>query len=171
MNASLKTLQANASGFFDKVQNKHVDKMVCKAGCSKCCYVDLSVFTVEANLIRDWFQSLTSDRQNELRTLWRTELKDGENANGKKEKSCAFLKDEMCTIYEARPLICRTQGAPLFFQELNSFDVCPLNFSQSEIPPREDWLNVDRLNTLLAMLQGESQERVRLFDLMTDLLS
>lgn len=171
MNASLNTLQANASGFFDKVQNKHADKMVCRAGCSKCCYVDLSVFSVEANHISDWFQALSPERKAELRTLWKSELKDGENANGKKEKSCAFLKNEMCTIYEVRPLICRTQGAPLFFQELNSFDVCPLNFSNSEIPPREDWLNVDRLNTLLAMLQGESQKRVRLFDLMTELLS
>ncbi len=169
---SLKTLQHNAEEFFKKIQNHHSLKMNCKEGCSKCCYVDLSVFEIESERVKAWFLELSDSKKSELKLKWKTNFsKMGENAKGESQKACDFLIDDSCSIYEARPLICRTQGAPLFFQEQNLFDVCPLNFADQEIPEKKDWLNVDRLNTLLSIVQGGSDKRIRLTDLKMELMN
>ncbi len=170
MNKPIVTLQANASGFFDKIMLKYPREMICKEKCSKCCFVDLSVFQVEADRIFEWFVSLPESEKNELAGKWKRPVIEGENAKGEKNQSCVFLKDDSCTIYEARPLICRTQGAPLFFDESKLLDVCPLNFKDVELPPREDWLNVDRMNMLLTLAQGKDTTRISLKKLQKKML-
>lgn len=71
---------------------------------------------------------------------------------------CRFLdENQACSIYEARPIICRSHGAPIFSKEGDDavVDVCPLNFRDD---PRlatlrsEDFVNIDLLNQLLALL-------------------
>lgn len=158
----IETLQENASGFFDKVFAKHSTSIKCKEGCSKCCYTDISVFEVEAKRIREWFQSQTNEKKEILKELWQTPTGPG---------ACSFLYNDSCSIYEARPVICRTQGAPLFIQAENVLDYCPLNFEAGD-PPKEDWLNLDRLNTLLSFAAKSSglDERLRLKKLKVELL-
>jgi len=148
------SLQENASGFFDKVQSKYAAQMKCAEGCAKCCYTDISVFEVESENIKEWFNSQSDEKKSELKTLWQTPVNAG---------ACAFLYDEKCSVYEARPIICRTQGAPLFVQSQNVLDYCPLNFEAGD-PPKEDWLNLERLNTLLSFAASTSgqDKRVRL---------
>lgn len=150
----INSLQENASGFFDKVQAKYSAQMKCTEGCSKCCYTDISVFEVESENIKEWFESLSEERQSELKTLWQAPVNAG---------ACSFLYNERCSVYEARPIICRTQGAPLFLQSENVLDYCPLNFEAGD-PPKEDWLNLERLNTLLSFAASTSSQdkRIRL---------
>ncbi len=158
----IETLQENASGFFDKVSSKHSTAMKCKEGCSKCCFTDISVFEVESERINEWVNSLSEERRSELKNLWATPNESG---------ACSFLYNDRCTIYEARPIICRTQGAPLFVQVDNTLDYCPLNFEAGD-PPKEDWLNLDRLNTLLSFAAKTSglDKRIRLKKLKEKLL-
>lgn len=148
------SLQENASGFFDKVQSKYSAQMKCTEGCAKCCYTDISVFEVESENITEWFNSQSEEKKAELKTLWQTPVSAG---------ACAFLYNDRCSVYEARPIICRTQGAPLFVQSENVLDYCPLNFEAGD-PPKEDWLNLERLNTLLSFAASTSgkDKRVRL---------
>jgi Fe-S-cluster containining protein len=148
------SLQENASGFFDKVQNKYSAQMKCTEGCSKCCYTDISVFEVEAENIKEWFSNLSEERKSEIKNLWQDPVEKG---------ACSFLYNDRCSIYEVRPVICRTQGAPLFVQADNVLDYCPLNFEAGD-PPKEDWLNLDRLNTLLSFAAKTSglENRIRL---------
>ena len=150
----IETLQENASGFFDKINTKYSNQMKCKEGCSKCCFTNISVFKVESERIVEWFSSLEPVVQNELRELWKTKNETG---------ACTFLYNDRCTIYEARPVICRTLGAPLFLQSENVLDYCPLNFEAGD-PPKEDWLNLERLNTMLSLAAKTSglEERIKL---------
>lgn len=146
--------------------------MQCKKGCSRCCYVDLSVFSIEADFIRDWFNRLSGTHQNELKHLWEIPGKEALNFNGETVESCPFLVNETCSIYEARPIICRTQGLALLF-ELNgeeATDACPLNFNNSELEVG-DLLDLDRLNYILSTLQVQQggEERVKLEDLKKEL--
>ena len=159
----IETLQENASGFFDKLHQQHAASMKCKEGCSKCCYTDISVFEVEAERIRQWFLTQSPEEQKVLTDLWATENEKG---------ACSFLYNDRCSIYEARPVICRTQGAPLFVQVDNVLDYCPLNFEAGD-PPKEDWLNLDRLNTLLSFAAKTSglDKRIRLKKLHQELKS
>ncbi len=163
MKKPIESLQENASGFFDKVHAKYKDQMKCKVGCSKCCYTDISVFEVESAHITEWFNAQSEEKKQELKTLWQTPVEAG---------ACSFLYEDCCTIYEARPIICRTQGAPLFIQSENVLDYCPLNFEAGD-PPKEDWLNLERLNTLLSFAASNSgqDKRVRLKKLKQSLIS
>ena len=72
MSNPIVTLQENASGFFEKIAQKHSDKMKCKKGCSKCCQIDISVFEIEADRIEEWFYAQESGEQERLLELWNT---------------------------------------------------------------------------------------------------
>lgn len=159
----IESLQENASSFFDKIMTKYPDEMTCKAGCSKCCHTDISVFKVESQRIISWFNSLSAETKSELKSLWQDQTEKG---------ACTFLYNDRCSIYDARPVICRTQGAPLFIATENILDYCPLNFKEGD-PPKEDWLNLERLNTMLSLAAKSSglDERVRLKKLKDYLLS
>jgi len=108
-------------------------------------------FEVEATRLINWFHSLSEDDKVKLKNLWKTEVKEG---------ACTFLYNDRCSIYEARPIICRTQGAPLFIQSENVLDYCPLNFEKAD-PEKEDWLNLERLNTLLSFAAKTTGEEKR----------
>ncbi len=155
------SLHENASAFFDKVLAKNSQQMDCKKGCSKCCQTDISVFEIEADRIRDWFKSQASTDKVNLLKLW--SLPSG---NG----SCTFLVNDSCTIYDARPVICRTQGLPLYVSSENSLDYCPLNFKSGD-PEKSDWLNLERMNTLLSIAAKSMKKegRIRLLKLKLEL--
>lgn len=138
-------------------------KSLCKNGCSKCCYTDISIFEVEASNIKKWFAGLSVDQQNEIREKWKIPQTEG---------SCAFLRNESCTIYEARPLICRTQGLALRYVEEGEpyIDICPLNDEMIEEMEDEDVMNLDLLNTIVSKLEtesaaGKNRPRISLKDL------
>ncbi len=155
-----KLLHDNVSHFFSEFAKKYESHMSCRAGCSCCCYTDLTVFVSEAAEILRWFFSQTDVVKKELVENWKQSKKAGPDAAGNLQKPCVFLANNRCTIYEARPTICRSQGLPLLFRETNlktketilHVDYCPLNFvEQDSLPPRAEWLDLDRLNTLQSL--------------------
>lgn len=158
------SLHENASNFFDKVHQKNQEGMQCAKGCSQCCKVDLSIFEIEADRIRNWFNGLDSKEQNQLRGLW------SQSSEKAQEGYCEFLYGDSCSVYPARATICRTQGLPLFLEKENILDYCPLNFSENP-PEKSDWLNLERLNTMLSMAAAsvKRDQRISLKDLKKEL--
>ncbi|BBH51908.1 YkgJ family cysteine cluster protein [Fluviispira sanaruensis] len=163
----LVNLQENSSNFFNKFQDKFFNNMQCKSGCSKCCYVDISIFEVEAKSIIEWVKFLTPNKKKELlTTLESSASPEKQNTLGKKNKPCSFLRNDICTIYEVRPTICRTQGLPLQYKVSDvknqvqlAVDVCPLNFTEeNSLPDRADWLDLDRLNALQSIAENFYQK-------------
>lgn len=162
----IEQLHQKVSLFFDEIQGRLGQEMSCQAGCARCCYVDLSVFKLEADRIKNWFQSLPLEAKKILVQEWERPLECTENFNGEVTHACAFLRDNRCTIYEARPLICRTQGLALKYilENQTYIDTCPLNFQEIEIELK-DCLDLDRVNLILATLAGKEATRVKLSDL------
>lgn len=154
-------LQKNAQDFFDKVFSKNKQDMACAEGCSKCCHTDISIFTWEAQLIVQWFLAMTYEQKNELKSLWLKEQLKGEDQYGHEKVPCVFLYDDKCSIYFTRPIICRTQGAPLFIDD--RVDACPLNFTNG-LPDKTDWLELARLNTLSSFVQMNFQREFSFLD-------
>jgi uncharacterized protein len=113
---------------------QHEGRLACRAGCAGCCADGLTVFPIEAEVIRR--------RHGELLAT----------ATPHEEGACAFLDPEgRCRIYDARPYVCRTQGLPLRWldededgETYEARDVCPLNL---EGVPLEE-LEADALWTL-----------------------
>lgn len=107
-----------------RVARAHGERLRCARGCAGCCTDHLTVFEIEAARIR-------TDAP-----IWRSNARPGPPG------ACAFLDpDGACRIYHARPYVCRTQGLPLRWIEvepdgsLAEFrDICPLN---ADGPPLE----------------------------------
>ena len=154
MPSPLVTLYQNVEKFSEIFFQKNQKDINCRKGCATCCYTDLSVFELEAEHIRNWFEGLDEDQKVLLHKSWQEPQLAKKNIFGEMTTPCTFLVDDVCTIYEARPLICRTQGLLLkYIEDGNIFlDICPLNFSESPLPAPSEALDLDRLNTLLGML-------------------
>lgn len=72
--------------------------------------------------------------------------------------ACPLLVDDRCSIYEARPLICRTQGLPLLVEAEDGeqeVDFCPLNFTEAgavEDLDEDHLIPLDAMNMRLALI-------------------
>jgi len=154
--SSFKSLHENASSFFDKISTKYVENMSCREGCSQCCYNDdFKINSWEAAVITDWFLNLTPQMKSIFYTLWTKEQTKGLDLKGKESSPCAFLYEERCSIYSARPGNCRAQGVPLLIED--DVEHCPLNFIDLKVP-KEDWLDKNRLNKLSNFAQMTFQK-------------
>lgn len=71
---------------------------------------------------------------------------------------CPMLIDDRCSVYESRPMICRTQGLPLLIEAEDGeaeVDFCPLNFTDENAMADldQDYLvPLDDLNLKLALV-------------------
>ncbi len=147
-----------------KVTERRRADLSCRAGCSACCLVSLSVSPVEAAAILRFLPTLPAETRDRLRLR-------GQSAE---KGRCAMLEDDgTCAVYPARPLVCRTQGLPLRYPPglLPAASVrarttergqgvtgdlcwCPLNFTLAP-PAGEDVLDADRVDQMLAMVNQD----------------
>lgn len=122
-------LAAKVDAFFARVAGRHGDAMQCRAGCSACCVAGLSVTGVEAEAIREGLAAMPDEERARLRERARGR----ESARGEESAACPALDEEgRCSIYAARPLVCRSHGLPIRMPSgrgLPVIDACPKNFA------------------------------------------
>ena len=141
-----------------KLQARYSKHLVCRAGCSGCCHHHLSVFPVEAEHARAAIEALPGPTRARVEEQAREVIK--LEAQGK-PVYCPLLIDDRCSIYDSRPLICRTQGLPLLMEAEDGeqeVDFCPLNFTAAGAIDDldEDHLApLDALNLRLALANLE----------------
>lgn len=150
----LRQLQNRGSLFFDQFANKYSNDLACLNDCHRCCYTSISVFQWEAELIFDWFQSLAEDEKEKLKILWKSVTQEsGLDQFGKNQKPCVFLKNNKCSIYNARPGICRTQGLSFIID--GQKENCPLNFQNTTTgPSHNDYFNLQTWNEIVTNAQN-----------------
>jgi uncharacterized protein len=128
--------------------------IVCRLGCSACCECNLSVFEVEAAAVRAALAGLAKGMQ---RRLLRQACEASIREEAAKPVSCPLLLDESCTVYDARPIICRTQGLPLLIETGDAkqgVDFCPLNFagcSATDDLDKDHLIPLEEINSRLVM--------------------
>lgn len=137
---------------FSEIFAKHQTRFQCGRGCFGCCKAGLNVSNVEAEHIRSWL-----NENPEIVAMAQKSAKAQYHGDG----YCDFLsKDGECLIYEVRPIICRSHGAPVLVPDAEGSegelvgDVCPLNFADFDLRnlPQSDWIRVDTLNMILARI-------------------
>lgn len=137
-----------------KLSSHYAQHLVCRAGCSGCCHHHLSVFAVEAATVREAVEALPESLRARLQQQAREVL---ELETRGERVACPMLINDRCSIYESRPLICRTQGLPLLIKAEDGeadVDFCPLNFTATDAVADldEDHLvPLDDLNLKLAL--------------------
>lgn len=150
--AAREKIDAAADAVFDRRR----DDVACARGCSSCCVSGLTVLSVEATAIERHLDEVGLAR-----------------APSPPPGGCTFLDAEgACTIYEARPMVCRTHGLPLRMPEaspesravrrplkvLDDVEVCSLNFTERAFAPA-DVLDAERIAALLLVVEQRFRAR------------
>jgi len=130
-----KSLTEKLDAHEGKVMQRYSEYISCKKGCSDCCILE-SVFPVDAYMIYNAF--LTGEFSTDVLNFQET------------PERCVFLKDDICTVYTARPVICRTHGYPVLVE--GKADFCPENFKDLNSLDSEFILDLENLNKALASI-------------------
>jgi len=129
------------TAFLEYMHHKH---MKCKNGCALCC-IDFSVFPIEfyylLNELKE--QNVKHEPDSDLST-----------------EICVFLRSNSCTIYNQRPIMCRTHGLPILYANDNGeweLSACELNFTEFDFDEftDENTLPQDKYNSKLFLLNRE----------------
>ncbi len=166
-------LVAKVEAAFAQVREKFPDEVTCHKGCSDCCHALFDLTLIEALYVNTHFnEKFTGREKNALlekankadRKIYKIK-RDAYRAtqNGEKEESvvadvakqrirCPLLNEaDMCDMYEARPIACRTYGIPLAIGGKGR--TCGLSgFKAGESYPT---LNMDAVNDQLMALSSE----------------
>ncbi|HEY5952329.1 MAG TPA: YkgJ family cysteine cluster protein [Kofleriaceae bacterium] len=154
-------LAAKVDAFFARVQARHGEDIKCGTGCHHCCHVRLSVTQVEADAIRAEVASWPNERKDQLTA----------NAAFAPPGRCSALDEGgRCLIYQVRPIVCRSHGAPIRMRNENSLPVvqaCVENFTTAGPAAADPDCIIDQ-TTLSAMVlavdrdAGHDGERIDL---------
>src|SRR5690554_398111 len=128
-----------------KLSKNHKSHMMCTKGCDLCC-MDYSILPVEFSYIE---KELISEGFKPVKPST-------EAAN----ETCVFLKNHECSIYEHRPVICRTHGLPLLYTNDDfewELSTCELNFRQFDYEnfTPDNTFPQDTFNSKLFMLNKQ----------------
>lgn len=139
-----KTLISKIDRETARLEKMHYKHMQCKNGCDLCC-IDFSIFPVE-------YYSILNDLKNEN---FNPELQYNKNSD-----TCAFLQNHSCTIYQYRPIMCRTHGFPLLYANDEGdyeLSACELNFTNFDYEDftMENTLPQDKFNSMLFVLNRQ----------------
>lgn len=143
------------------VERANAERLQCRVGCADCCVDGVTVFEIEAAVIRRHYAELL------------------ETAEPHPIGACAFLDSQRhCRIYDHRPYVCRTQGLPLRWLEeddevpgdiVESRDICPKNIDGGlpleELEAEACWTIgpfEERLSKRQAEVDGGQGDRVAL---------
>ncbi|MBW1971692.1 MAG: hypothetical protein DRG20_04550 [Deltaproteobacteria bacterium] len=140
-----------------KIKEKYKDDIQCKEGCDECCNYHLSLFPIEAYYLKKGFESLRGIERDILLNKCINIIKDP-NYRG----PCPLLEKKRCLLYEYRPIICRTQGYPLFSllidENEDKISYCPKNFKKIKdrklLLEEKMVLDLDTINKILVTING-----------------
>ena len=159
-----------------RLNERYRPHLQCQSGCSGCCHHHLSVFPVEAAMMKSAIENLS----NETKTILKLQAqKISEQESRGEPVACPLLIDDQCSIYDSRPIICRTQGLPLLYEAEDGnleVDFCPLNFTAENATDsleENHLVPLDALNLKLSIAnlefcqahEIEANQRIKIADL------
>ncbi len=157
-------------GVFERVKKEYPKEVFCRKKCSDCCYAIFDLTLIEALYLNDKFlKKFSGMGKNSLieiadktdrvlvkmkRNAYREVKKGAEQLEivakmSQERVRCPLLgKDDLCVIYEHRPITCRIYGIPT--STAGSSHICGrTNFKQGEPYPT---LNMDKIYGQLQLL-------------------
>ena len=148
---ALTQLWAKVDAFGARVDARMPGERACGEGCHDCCAPGLSVTTIEGEAIAAFVERATPAEQTRLREAL---------ARAAGDRCAALDARGACTIYEARPIVCRSHGLPIRVagpeRRLPMIDACPKNFVGRDLDglERECVLDQATLSTMLGAIDA-----------------
>jgi Fe-S-cluster containining protein len=127
------------------------EQLDCKAGCSHCCRVRVEALEPEIVQIANELKKLSPEKLDELTERLRNHATASNGVSVFDHHiTCPFLEDDLCSIYQTRPAVCR---------KAHSFDVKKCNSPGSEIPQS---LEIALKSEALMKGTAEAYQRIKL---------
>ncbi len=119
---------------FERVQGEYPEEVQCESGCTDCCYAMFDLHLIEALYLNHKFKQMGKEERNALlleadkadRKAFQIKREIGKARKSgtsegdlledvsKKRLRCPLLRDDdLCALYEFRPVTCRVYGLPL----------------------------------------------------------
>ena len=120
---------------FDRSLELYGDKIQCRKGCSKCCSQIFRITPLDGWIITDHVKSLPEEKRNILVEKAKEYKPPSVSPpeEGMRQECPALGSEGECTIYEARPVICRRFGMPIYdYKNPGKVHACELNFKDGE---------------------------------------
>lgn len=138
-----KSLVEKLDAHEEKLLAKYGESISCAKGCSSCCILE-SVFPVDAYAV--------------CCAVLSGEIDANAFPSDETQGRCVFLNEGLCSVYAARPVICRTHGYPVLVD--GKADFCPENFRGVKSIDSEYILDLENLNRALASINIIFQREV-----------
>lgn len=144
--ANYRKLVDSVDALCERIFTAHASHLACTRGCDGCCR-HITVFPVEAYALAGALSELPEPLRAELR--YRA-------AATPPDAPCPLLRDGICLLYPARPIICRTHGLPILMETPDGarVDHCPRNFKGVDSLPGSAVIQLERLNETLAAVNA-----------------
>ena len=126
---------------FERNANKYGEKLKCRKGCSQCCSQIFRITQADAFEIKKFLNECSEDKKSLLKNKATDYLSKQTAENSEPTEfhllpklPCPALDIEgECMIYEARPVICRRFGPPVYdYKNPHKLFACELNFENGE---------------------------------------
>jgi Fe-S-cluster containining protein len=180
MKENYRAILERADQHFDSVMRSQPQNLQCGRGCSLCCYGLFEIGSGDVPVIAEGLEQMHPMRRKKIirRALELSAPNLRELAAEEKEAffertqstPCPLLDESgACTMYEHRPLVCRTFGLPLREGRKYIGDICELNFTSStraqrmsaawdllweDVLGREDEFTIPEVIVLVARMRG-----------------
>ncbi|MBL8026424.1 MAG: YkgJ family cysteine cluster protein [Fibrobacteres bacterium] len=139
--AAYKALLVQLDAYERHILKKCEGLIFCKDGCSSCCILK-TVNKLEAAVVLETLKNIDAATKETL-------------LKNKSKSRCPLLLDGSCTVYQNRPVICRTHGYPLTAQ--NKTVYCRKNFKTKSPDDFGPFLEIEKLDTALAAMAVQYQ--------------
>ncbi len=105
----------------ESLTQRHRRHLCCRAGCSMCCHNVIHISPVEAFLLKKRLLEISTEHLAAIAQ------------NMAENNGCPLLINELCSLYDQRPIICRTHGLPHIMEFEDDDPIihyCELNFTE-----------------------------------------
>jgi Fe-S-cluster containining protein len=143
LRGTLVQLRRRVDAHFEAAVARTPSGFACREGCWACCRPRFSVFEIEAVAIREALAQI-ADEDPALRERIREQGRDAELGH------CALLVEGRCSVYEQRPMICRSHGLAVVTED-GVEDHCALNYVDVQVP-RASVLVLEAVNRPLSVM-------------------
>lgn len=152
MSDSYRKILEHADEHFGAVARTQPGNLMCRLGCTMCCHGLFEIGAADVSVIAEGLDSLSVVDRDALVSRAEAIIEETSHPDlrdcSAEEKDQFFSRSEnipcpalgpngACSIYEWRPIVCRTFGLPLREGDRYIGDVCELNFNDASQEQRE----------------------------------